>query len=120
MDNHGNRTEVAMALSGRVGVSTRYSNTLRQEMMYVAVPVIESGKIVGSIRVSLPVTTIAHTLDVIYLRLTLVGLLVAVIAAVLSLLVSRRISRPLEEMTRGAQRFAQGRLDQPLPRNNFV
>ncbi len=115
MDNHGNRTEVAMALSGRIGVSTRYSNTLRQIMMYVAVPVVEAGKVVGSVRVSLPVTTIVHTLDVVYLRLSLVGLLVAVIAAVLSLLVSRRISRPLEEMTRGAQRFAQGRLDQPLP-----
>jgi len=37
MDNHADRPEIAMALAGNPGQFTRYSNTLRQQMMYVAV-----------------------------------------------------------------------------------
>ncbi|WP_432823307.1 ATP-binding protein [Trichloromonas sp.] len=114
MDNHAGRPEVARALSGGVGVSTRFSNTLQQDTMYVAIPVIEGETVRGSLRVSIPVTTLAHSLSGIYLRLAGVGLLIALVAAALSLLVSRRISRPLEEMTRGAQRFARGELERRL------
>jgi two-component system phosphate regulon sensor histidine kinase PhoR len=110
MDNHAGRPEVARAFEGRVGVSTRFSNTLQQEMMYVAVPVVKQGAVVGIVRTAISVTTMARTLSGISLRLAGVGLFIALMAAVLSLLVSRRISRPLEEMTRGAQRFARGEL----------
>ena len=33
MDNHADRPEVALALSGTIGAATRYSHTLQQEMM---------------------------------------------------------------------------------------
>ncbi len=41
--------------------------------------------------------------------------MIALIATLLSLWLSRRISRPLEEMKRGAERFARGELDGRLP-----
>ncbi|OHB33520.1 MAG: hypothetical protein A2X84_00325 [Desulfuromonadaceae bacterium GWC2_58_13] len=114
MDNHAGRPEVALAPGRQIGVSTRFSNTLQQEMMYVAVPVVEDAVVLGTVRVSIPVTAMDRTLSGIYLRLTGVGLLIALMAAALSLLVSRWITRPLEEMTLGAQRFARGELDRRL------
>lgn len=115
MDNHADRPEIITALQGSVGVSTRYSSTLKEEMMYVAVPVLEGRSISGGVRTSIPVTAMARTLKAIYVRLGWAGVAIALVAALLSLFVSRRISRPLEEMKRGAQRFARGELDRRLP-----
>ncbi len=114
MDNHAARPEIVTALGGRVGISTRFSNTLQKDMMYVAVPVAEEGGIIGTVRIALAATAMDRTLETIYLRLAAGGLLITLVAAALSLVVSRRISRPLEEMTHGARRFARGELGRPL------
>ncbi len=45
MENHSTRPEVVAALSSGVGQATRYSATLKENMMYVAVPVTDQGKI---------------------------------------------------------------------------
>jgi two-component system phosphate regulon sensor histidine kinase PhoR len=115
MDNHAGRVEIRAALAGRIGVSTRFSRTLGQEMMYVAVPIVEGGRISGSVRTAIAVTAINRTLKTIYGRLLLGGLVVALLAAAVSLFVSRRITRPLELMKRSAERFARGELDSRLP-----
>ncbi|RLB08057.1 MAG: PAS domain-containing sensor histidine kinase [Deltaproteobacteria bacterium] len=108
MDNHAHRPEVKKALAGQIGVSTRYSHTLRKEMMYVAIPVIKEGKIIGVVRTSIPVTEIDTALSIIYREIALGGVLMIILAAAVSLYISRRISQPLEEMKRGAKRFAEG------------
>ncbi|MEJ2202015.1 MAG: histidine kinase dimerization/phospho-acceptor domain-containing protein, partial [Desulfuromonadaceae bacterium] len=74
MDNHAGRPEVAEALAGRVGISTRFSNTLQQKMMYVAVPVVRQQTITVIVRVFISVTTMAQTL-----RLSQVGILIALL-----------------------------------------
>ena len=43
MENHSNRPEVIAALASGVGQATRYSATLHENMMYVAVPVTDQG-----------------------------------------------------------------------------
>ncbi len=120
MDNHAGRPEIAQALLGGVGVSTRYSHTLQETMMYVAVPARLEQTLVGAVRTALPVTDIDRTLQAIYFKLLGGGFGVALIAVLVSLGVSRRITRPLEEMRTGAQRFAQGDLDQRLPVSSSV
>ena len=110
MDNHAGRPEIKRALAGHTGISTRYSDTLSQEMMYVAIPVLREGEIAGVVRTSIPVTEIDAALGNIYREIALSGVLMAILAAAISLYVSRRISQPLEEMKRGAQRFAEGDL----------
>ena len=108
MDNHASRPEIASAFRGEVGISRRYSNTLMQKMMYVAIPLIKDEIAYGVVRVSLPTTSIDQELNSIQLKIALGGLLIAVLAAVISLLISRRISRPIEEMKEGADHFASG------------
>ncbi len=116
MENHltRDRPEIIAALDGRTGMGIRYSATLQRDMMYVAVPLKESGAITGVIRISLALTEIKAELRSIYLEIGAVLLIVAVVIAGISLLVSRKISRPLENLTRGAQLFAAGELGQRL------
>jgi two-component system, OmpR family, phosphate regulon sensor histidine kinase PhoR len=110
MEDHGDRPEVLRAASGQVGRSFRYSPTIGKDMMYVAFPVDDGGKVAAILRLAVPVETIAGALHAIYARVALGGVAVALAATGISLLVSRRISRPLEEMKRGADRFAGGDL----------
>jgi two-component system phosphate regulon sensor histidine kinase PhoR len=114
MDNHANRPEVRGALGGSTGTSTRFSRTLQQNMMYVAVPLRVNGEIVGVLRTSIPLTAIGEVLRAIQFKIALAGLIVAVLAAVVSWVVSRRISKPLEKLKRGAELFARGDLESRL------
>ncbi len=118
MDNHAGRPEIALALKGNPGQSIRYSNTLRQQMMYVAVPLRKDQTTLGVIRTSVPTTSINRELRSIRTKIALGGLLIAVLAAWISLLISRRISRPLEEMKKGADHFAGGDLSHRLAMPN--
>ena len=52
-ENHLDRPEVREAVKGRVGTSIRYSETLKAEMLYVALPADEKGRI---LRVAMPMT----------------------------------------------------------------
>jgi len=118
MDNHANRPEVIEALHGKRGVATRYSHTLQQTMMYVAMPVVEQDAVVGSVRTALPVKTLSLSIASAFYPIIYSGMGIALIATLISLWLSRRISRPLEEMKHGAERFARGELDGRLPSYN--
>jgi len=113
MDNHARRPEIRVALEGRSGAATRYSTTLQQEMMYVALPVRNNDQIIGCVRTALPIARVDKALETVLFHVINSGILIALIAALISLWVSRRISRPLVEMKRGAERC--GELDRRLP-----
>jgi two-component system, OmpR family, phosphate regulon sensor histidine kinase PhoR len=115
MDNHGDRPEIQAAIKGGVGVSTRFSFTLGHDMMYVAVPVTGPDRVIGVVRAALPMAAIAQALRALYFRIALGGMGIVLIMALLSLLISRRITQPLEDLKRGARRFAQGDLGRKLP-----
>jgi two-component system, OmpR family, phosphate regulon sensor histidine kinase PhoR len=108
MENHANRAEVIAAISGKVGVSDRYSYTLLEDMMYTAVPVYVSGKIAAVVRTALPQTSIKAAISRLRARVIWVLIATALLAALVSFLVSRKISLPIKAMKHGAQRFASG------------
>jgi len=114
MDNHSDRTEIISALKGETGTALRYSHTLEQEMMYLAIPVnIGSQRVI--VRTSLPVTILQATISEMRIKLILGGLVIVIFAALISFLLSKRIARPLETMKLGAERFAKGELNFKLP-----
>ncbi len=115
MDNHADRPEFREAMQGRVGVSTRFSFTLGHNMMYVAVPWRQEGQPVGVVRASLPMQAIAGAIRALYLKVALGGLFVVFLVAALGFFMARRISGPLNDLQRGALRFARGDLDRMLP-----
>ncbi len=115
MESHGNRPEFLKAMAGQVGRSVRYSSTLNQEMMYVAVLMRNPARPLAVIRTALPVGPIDVMLRAIQIRKLLFALFIAILAAGVSLYISRRISRPIEEMRRGAEEYAAGNLSYRLP-----
>ncbi len=110
MTNHSDRPEMKAALKGKVGQSTRRSYTLKQDLVYVAVPIKQQGRVAAVARASLPVTLLAGTLLAIYIQIATVGLIIAVLAALISFLVSRRLAGAIDEMKQGVERFASGDL----------
>ena len=87
MENHARRPEMAAALQGEPGKSSRYSNTLKHSMFYYAVPYFLNGKIIGTIRIAfakekatekqIRITKLLTTINLIILILTalIVGIL---------------------------------------------
>lgn len=106
MANHSDRPEVKAAFTGRTGSAIHFSPTLQKKMMYVAVPLKDSGKIEGVLRASISATSFDMELKSIYVKITVGSLIVAFMTAVVTWTISRRISRPMEEMKRGIERFA--------------
>jgi len=120
MDNHADRPEVIDAIAGGSSPSVRFSHTLGEEMMYVAIPVLRDGRMIGILRTAIPVTSIDRELGAIRLRIVIGGVVVALLAAGVSLFMSRRISGPLERLKRGAEEFAKGDFSQRLPTGNSL
>lgn len=114
MDGHAGRPEIAKALGGATGTSTRYSKTLQKDMMYVAIPVKFEKIVKGVIRTSVPVSNIDKKLADIRWNIVLTGLITSLVIAGISLLIASRISRPIEEMEQGARQFADGNLQHTL------
>ncbi len=114
MDNHANRPEIREALSGKVGTSTRHSRTVKENFIYLAIPVFQNEKIIGVVRTSIPITFIENVLSSMKVKIGLAGFAIALLAALISLVVSRRISQPLEGMKRAAEEFAHGDLTRKI------
>jgi two-component system phosphate regulon sensor histidine kinase PhoR len=118
MDDLGNRPEIRTALTGGVGKDQRL--TRGQDLMYLAVPVLEQGKPVAAVRTALPLGPIRRALVAVYLKVGVGSLGIILLGAGLSLILSRRLTRPLEEFRRGAERFARGDLSLKLPRPDLA
>lgn len=114
MDNHAGRPEVVDALAQGRGSSIRYSHTVEREMMYVAIPTEPSDGRELIIRMATPTEAVESALRTAIGRIALGGVGVAVLATALCLFVAWRITAPIEEMKRGADRFARGEFDATL------
>jgi two-component system phosphate regulon sensor histidine kinase PhoR len=108
LDNHGDRPEVKAALAGTLGRELRQSGTIGAPLLYVAVPVRAEGRVVGALRLALPlsaVTTAYATLREVMLAGGGVALLVAF---AIGLFVAGRVTRPVVEMQSIARQMSQG------------
>ncbi len=106
MDNHATRPEFAAALRKETGISTRYSMTLKTKMLYVAVPILDRGQVIGAVRTAMPITRVDVILSSIrgpVITTALLGILTVLIAG---FLFSRRLTVRIRRITEGAERYA--------------
>jgi two-component system phosphate regulon sensor histidine kinase PhoR len=118
MDNHRHRLEIEEAFAGGVGKSRRFSKTLDENRIYVAVPLrvnyqqspenTSNGAVNIVIRTSVSVATLENTLAAIKIRIGLGAMAIIFLAGGITLLISRNISKPLEQMTKSAEQFSGG------------
>ena len=104
--------EVHQAVRSGLGSSTRVSELLGSEMMYVAVPVATAGQVRGVVRVALPLEQVSSSER--HFRLTVLpatlGMIVGGIGV--ALLIAERVTRPVRRVTRAAHALAQGALSE--------
>ncbi|MFT6398432.1 MAG: two-component system phosphate regulon sensor histidine kinase PhoR [Bradymonadia bacterium] len=113
LENHGGRPEVQAAVTADLGLSRRFSTTLRSEMLYVAVPFGEfEGR--GVVRVAVGLDEVDHAVG--KLRTILfAGILVGLFTSlVMSALASHLLSRTLLELVANARAMAAGNRAQPI------
>ncbi|MDZ7859850.1 MAG: ATP-binding protein [Candidatus Krumholzibacteriota bacterium] len=120
MENHANRPEVISAFKGGTGSSIRYSETLKRNQLYVAVPVIEAGKLVAVIRTSVHLGSLEESLGWMTGRIFWAGLVAAILALIVGGIVSRKITGPLKVIRKGAERFAGDDLSYRLPQQGLL
>lgn len=114
MENHATRPEVKDALVSGVGESTRYSTTLGEQMMYVAVPVINQGEILGVARIALPLIAVRNSVNQITLIISLATVTTILLAILAAGLIARATTRPIREITKASKRIASGELGQKI------
>ncbi|ANF96284.1 two-component system histidine kinase PnpS [Paenibacillus bovis] len=109
MNNHKDREEIIAAQANGLGSAIRYSNTLQENMLYVAAPVHKQGQFDGYIRLSMSLQAVENGVRSAW---TVMGISLAVlflVAALVSYRVASSLTRPLEHITRVANRIS--RLD---------
>jgi len=114
MENHSTRPEVKDALASGIGESTRYSTTLQESMMYVAVPVNSQGKLLGITRVALPLTTVENSVNHVTRTIILATVIIAVLAVLAAWLIARTTTRPIRQLTKASKGISSGRLNQKI------
>jgi len=114
MENHASRPEIRDALRTGLGESTRYSTTVSQKMMYIAVPISYQGEILGTARVSLPLTAVeslVHRVTMSIITAMSVATLLGILAA---WVIARITTRPIRKLTVASERIASGELEQKI------
>ncbi len=110
LPNHSDRPEIRAALSGQIGTAARYSDTLKERLIYVAYPLKMEGKIVGVVRIA----KTQRALNLLLLRIRIIiisGIIItALLALVFGALIMHRLSEPVLDLKSLALRISKGDL----------
>ncbi len=108
VENHGKRPEVLAAFAGEVGRDRRTSATIGASLLYVALPIVDDGKVIGVLRVALPVSAVTSSYAAIHRVMLLGGLVALVVAFGIGLFVARRVTEPVVQMQTIARQMSEG------------
>ena len=92
------RGEIISALHGNVATGTRYSKTLHEKLLYVAVPASSGVKVTGAVRITYPTSSVDSRILRYRLMLLAIGGIVLVAAALVGLRFARWVSAPLARL----------------------
>jgi signal transduction histidine kinase len=104
------RPEIQEALGGNRVDGTRHSNTANGDLLFVAVPTNDDGRVNGAVRITYPTATLDHRVRRAWTRLAILGLFVVVVVAGVAFLVARSLSRPVRRLEDATEGLASGEL----------
>ena len=110
--SYASRPEISTVLAtGRPTQGERRSETLDEQLLYTAVPVIHEAQRIGAVRVTQSVEAIGGKVRRDILTLAGIGLVALLLGLVLAWILAGSLSRPLRALARTAERVAGGDLD---------
>jgi len=95
LDRSFDRVEIDQALQGSLASDVRFSQTLGEEIRYVAAPIVQDAGVVGAVRLSLSESLVADAVRTTVVWLVLFVIAVVAAAALVAWLVARSLARPL-------------------------
>ena len=113
--SYAGRPEIATALRGRTFQAERRSDTLNEEILATAVPILDEGKRAGAVRVTQSVQAVSDSVRSSWLGLVLVAVVVLLIGLAAGIAIARRLSAPLRDLESTAGRIAAGDLERRAP-----
>jgi two-component system, OmpR family, phosphate regulon sensor histidine kinase PhoR len=111
MENHGHRPEVLLAMKGSIGDSTRFSSTMGEQMLYLAMPVNEKGETRLVLRLSIYMKEVKQLMSQLKGKFTGLLLLLALFTLAIAWQFSRGISRPVQQIMAAMRKFTDGDFD---------
>lgn len=117
MSNHRDRPEIMAAFSGQKGMAVRYSETMKTEFMYVAIPVSINKNIV--VRTSLSLDSFDKILVEYKQKILQIIMITIFLGILLSLLLTKLISKPLEKLKARALMIGDGPLQSSPIKSNI-
>jgi len=108
MENHRFRPEIYEALQGRRGRALRYSNTVKEEMLYVTLPIEKDAKIIGAVRASLFIKNISVLLSALRTEIGRAVAIILVLSLIVAFVFSRNLTQPIRDLAKAFRRVAGG------------
>jgi two-component system phosphate regulon sensor histidine kinase PhoR len=97
MDNHLDRPEIQQAAAHGQGKAIHFSSTLKESMLYVALPLTENSEIVGFVRLSRPLVMVSKSLDHLNWAIYMTLYIITLPSLLLAFFFSRKIYHRLIE-----------------------
>jgi signal transduction histidine kinase len=108
---YADRPEVARALRGTIAQGRRFSDSLDEELLFTAVPILDEGERAGAVRITQSVDAVGREIRGDTLALVGLGLAALLLGLGVAWLVAGYLTRPLRGLTVAARRVAAGDLD---------
>jgi signal transduction histidine kinase len=109
------RPEIQTALAGERTTGRRPSETVGDDLLYVAKPIGSSGRILGAVRITYPAGSLNDEIFDNWVRLALLSLVVLVAVAAVGVTLARQVTRPVRGLEEAARSLAAGDLTSRVP-----
>lgn len=111
-EDFSKRPEFARALAGDVAAGSRYSMTLRTDLLYVAVPVASGGRVLGVVRITYAGDALRARILRNWMWLGIIGSAILCAVALVGWALARSLARPVAHLERATTALAEGHLDE--------
>ena len=117
MENHrgvNKREEIEVAIKKGIGNSQRYSTTINEDMLYVAIlSSVENSNII--IRTSESMQSLNTSINKARKRIVLISIIILIVIIPIVIITSRLITRPLFLIGKAAKKISKGDMMDPIP-----
>jgi signal transduction histidine kinase len=108
--DYSSRPEIAQALSGTISSGSRYSTTLGEQLVFVAVPVLSGEDIIGAVRLTYSEAVVDEEVGERLQVIGIVALLTLIMAGIAGIVFSGTVTRRLTVLTATTELLAAGDL----------
>jgi signal transduction histidine kinase len=109
--SYAGRPEIARALRGEPSQGTRHSDSLDEDLLFTAVPVVRASRPAGAVRVTQGVDAVQDEVRTDVIALVAVGLVALLLGLGVAWLLAGSLAKPMRGLARAARRVARGDLD---------